>query len=87
MKEWSASELDRYNKRDTTRKQDRGVKETNKKRISVPRTASMLIQAAMRLKDRAKSGKASGLQVELSLDRSCASTATPTRAGRPKGVL
>lgn len=40
MREWSASELDSYNKREQQGKQDKG-KEPIKSGINVPRTASM----------------------------------------------
>jgi hypothetical protein len=86
MREWSASELDRYNKKGTTRKQDNGSKEPIKKEINVPRTASTPTQAAMRLND-SKSKKGSGLQLELSLDRNCTSSTTSTRAGGAKRML
>jgi len=52
MREWSASELDRYNKKGTTRKQDQGSKNPIKREINVPKTASTPTQAAMGLKDR-----------------------------------
>jgi hypothetical protein len=52
MREWSASELDSYNKREQQGNKTRGSKKPIKTEINVPRTASMSTQAAMRLKDR-----------------------------------